>query len=155
MLHRKPSRQSDYTGRCGNCHAYIGSAKFCIFCGTKAGEGSFLPYEEHIQCVYGPPPMEREHECSVCGHAWTDCAMINKVKYCPECGGSVTTRDLGYPWERAKHKNAGSSPILQTDAESTKTLFGKVNQDAGRTEDQPDTGSTGDSGYDGLPSDPS
>lgn len=103
MVKGKPwqKRSRDYKNRCGNCHAYIGEAGFCVYCGTKAGEGAFAPYEEIMQCVYGPPPVEREHTCTVCGHVWSTCAMIDRVRYCPQCGGAVATRTLGDPFEGA------------------------------------------------------
>lgn len=98
MLKRKPQRLSrDYDGRCGNCHARIGKDSYCRYCGTKAGEGRFDPYEEIMQCVYGPPPVQRRHTCTQCGHTWESTAMIDRERYCPQCGGSVTAEELENP----------------------------------------------------------
>ena len=48
---------TDYEGRCGNCHKFFGEGDlYCRYCGTKAGEGRYEPYDDIMQCVYGPPP---------------------------------------------------------------------------------------------------
>ena len=80
-----------YPGKdqCGNCHAYIGEDAYCRKCGTKAGEGAYEPYMNFNGCVYGPPPIERNHECPDCGFSWTTCVMIDSDKYCPKCGSLV------------------------------------------------------------------
>ena len=98
MLHRRPPMQSDYEGRCGNCHARIGEDAYCRYCGTKAGEGHFFPYEDRMQCVYGPPPVMRLHTCTACGYAWESSAMIDREKYCPQCGGKVTAEVTEEPF---------------------------------------------------------
>lgn len=80
---------TDYDGRCGNCHEKFESAsdKYCTYCGTKRGEGKFEPYENVIYCVYGPMPKKRTRECIKCGHKWTYTAMLDKQKFCRQCGG--------------------------------------------------------------------
>jgi len=80
---------TDYDGRCGNCHEKFESAsdKYCTYCGTKRGEGKFEPYENVIYCVYGPMPKKRTRECTKCGHKWTYTAMLDKQKFCRQCGG--------------------------------------------------------------------
>lgn len=80
-----------YPGKdqCGNCHAFIGDDAYCRKCGTKAGEGAYEPYRNFNGCVYGPPPVEREHTCENCGFSWTNCVMIDNDAYCPKCGSKV------------------------------------------------------------------
>ena len=46
-------------------------------CGTKAGEGEFEPYQQMMQCIYGPRPVSRTHTCEKCGYSWTTCAMLD------------------------------------------------------------------------------
>jgi len=89
----------DYEGRCGNCHEPLGDDAYCRYCGTKAGEGSYKPYEDVIMCIYGPPPVERKHICNACGYTWSSCAMIDKEKYCPKCGGTVVCEEVGRPYD--------------------------------------------------------
>ena len=74
--------------RCGNCHAPLREDdKYCRFCGTKAGEGEFAPYQQIMQCIYGPAPVKRTHVCENCGYRWTTCVMLDNQNYCPQCGG--------------------------------------------------------------------
>lgn len=81
---------------CGNCHARLGSEdKYCTICGTKAGEGKFEPYQNIIQCIYGPMPVVRNHICRDCGYQWKNCMMIDKEKYCPKCGNKVEVSEDG------------------------------------------------------------
>ena len=73
---------------CGNCNARLAPEdRYCRICGTKAGEGTFDPIEEIMQCIYGPEPVERKHVCQKCGYTWTTCAMVDRENYCPKCGG--------------------------------------------------------------------
>jgi rubredoxin len=81
---------TDYTGRCGNCHEHLGKDKYCRICGTKRGEGAFKPYVDAYYPVYGPKPTETTHKCDVCGYTWSTYLMIDKERYCPECGGRAT-----------------------------------------------------------------
>ena len=76
--------------RCGNCHAPLGEDdRYCRKCGTKAGDGAFEPYQQIMQCIYGPRPVERTHVCPACGFTWTTCLMIDNEKYCPKCGAEA------------------------------------------------------------------
>ncbi len=77
-------------GECGNCHARLGKEdEYCRYCGTRAGEGAFEPYQNFLECVYGPMPVERIHTCSKCGYSWTTCVMIDRQRYCPKCGAEA------------------------------------------------------------------
>ncbi len=99
---------TDYTNLCGNCRGYIGSNKYCPYCGTKAGEGKFEPYpiEEMMQCVYGPPPVTRVHKCPDCGYTYSTCVMIDNQRYCPECGsGKVSVREKSAEVRRARKED--------------------------------------------------
>lgn len=82
--------------QCGNCHTTLmPDAKYCHICGTRAGEGAYKPYQDMMQCIYGPAPVERRHVCQTCGFSWTTCAMIDKDKFCPQCGGSAPVVSSG------------------------------------------------------------
>lgn len=75
---------------CGNCGERLGEEDiFCRYCGTQRGQGKYRPQKEMIQCVYGPPPVDRIHRCNKCGYEWTTHTMLDKQKYCPKCGGSA------------------------------------------------------------------
>lgn len=81
---------TDYEGKCGNCHSIMGKDDmYCKICGTKAGKGKFLPYEDIMECIYGPMPIEREHLCKKCKYSWTTVLMVDDEKYCPKCGGKA------------------------------------------------------------------
>ncbi len=84
---------------CGNCHARLREGdRYCRICGTRAGEGKFEPYQQVMQCIYGPMPLKRIHRCQSCGYSWSTCAMIDDENYCPKCGGNapseVDDRDM-------------------------------------------------------------
>ena len=91
MMFMKNGLSKDYENRCGNCHTPFDDKadEYCRYCGTKRGEGDFLPYENFNGCVYGPPPEEREHICGECGFSWTTKRMIDRSAYCPKCGGKL------------------------------------------------------------------
>lgn len=81
---------TDYEGHCGNCHKHFEEDdKYCRYCGTRRGEGAFAPYENIMQCIYGPMPVVRNHICPNCNYAWTNCVMIDNEKYCPKCGTNI------------------------------------------------------------------
>lgn len=81
------SLSTDYTNRCGNCHEYLQKGdKYCRYCGTKRGKGEFQPYQNVIQCIYGPMPIERTHKCTKCRRQWTTMLMLDNQDYCPRCG---------------------------------------------------------------------
>lgn len=80
---------TDYHNRCGHCHEYIGEDRYCRYCGTKRGQGEYKPYLDVIQCIYGPMPIKRTHECSKCGNVYTVALMVDNENYCPLCGGET------------------------------------------------------------------
>lgn len=76
--------------QCGNCHNHLEPGdKYCRICGTKVGEGAYEPYQDIMQCIYGPMPEERTHMCKRCGYKWETCLMIDDQAYCPKCGGQA------------------------------------------------------------------
>lgn len=80
---------------CGNCGERLGEDDaFCRFCGTERGKGKYRPQKERIECVYGPPPMDRIHHCDNCGFEWTTHTMLDKQKYCPKCGGRALPKEV-------------------------------------------------------------
>ncbi|MBR4514604.1 MAG: hypothetical protein IKO61_06940 [Lachnospiraceae bacterium] len=91
MIFGKGNISKDYEGRCGNCHTLFDDDEdeYCRYCGTKRGEGDFLPYENFNACVYGPPPEERVHICGECGFSWTTIRMLDRSAYCPKCGSRL------------------------------------------------------------------
>lgn len=80
---------------CKECNNVIGSYRYCRYCGAKAKAAEYVPYEETIQLVYGPPPIERKHTCSVCGYSWKKCLMVDRERFCPKCGGKVVIEETG------------------------------------------------------------
>lgn len=75
---------------CGNCHTRLEKGdRYCRVCGTRAGEGAFEPYQQVMQCIYGPRPVERRHVCGACGHEWTNFVMVDRDRFCPECGAEI------------------------------------------------------------------
>lgn len=80
----------DYTGKCGNCHAALAEGDhYCKYCGTRRGEGKFLPYRNEVYCVYGPP-VKKKYKCGHCGYLWITSALGgDHFKYCPMCGTEV------------------------------------------------------------------
>jgi len=85
--------------QCGNCHAYLEPEdRFCRICGTRRGDGLFEPYQNLMQCIYGPMPVERVHVCSSCGYRWTTCLMVDRETFCPSCGGrsNVEEKDVDH-----------------------------------------------------------
>ena len=76
--------------QCGNCHEYLQEGdKYCRYCGTEVGKGAYDPYQDLMQCIYGPMPENRTHICSNCGFRWDTCTMIDNEMYCPKCGGDA------------------------------------------------------------------
>lgn len=78
---------TDYEGKCGECREIIADDyKYCTYCGTKAGEGSFEPYENLNACVYGAP-RDYKLVCPECGYTDEGSAMTGDIPgYCPYCG---------------------------------------------------------------------
>lgn len=84
-----------YEGKCGECREEIeDDYKFCAHCGTKVGEGSFEPYENYNECVYGAP-QDYTLKCTKCGYTIEDSTMDGIPSYCPYCGieAEVTIKD--------------------------------------------------------------
>ena len=85
----------DYNCRCGNCHRILlPDAKYCSYCGTKRGEGKFLPYMNNQDVLYGCPTKIKK-KCNKCGYTWIE-YEFNKganIKYCPKCGESKPITD--------------------------------------------------------------
>lgn len=80
---------TDYTGKCGNCHKWLGDGgKYCRYCGTKRGEGKFEPYQNMMQ-YYPPMPVKQVRECTKCKKTWETVLAIYGEKYCTDCGGSI------------------------------------------------------------------
>ena len=43
--------------------------------------------EDRFAMIYGPP-YHAEHECSKCGHTWTNSGLgSDRQSFCPKCGG--------------------------------------------------------------------
>lgn len=75
---------------CENCSYLAGKDdKFCRKCGTKIGGGRYVPQNDIMQCIYGPPPVTRQHICQSCGYSWSTMFMIDYEKKCPKCGGNA------------------------------------------------------------------
>ena len=81
------NKVSDYKGKCGNCHSDLDdNDKYCRICGTKRGEGSFLPYFNETYFAYGPP-IKMQIKCRKCGYTWETIVFGgDDSKYCPQCG---------------------------------------------------------------------
>ena len=88
-------KTTDYTNRCGNCHSYImPEDKYCRFCGTERGKGSFLPYNNVIYTLYGPP-IKTKYQCSVCGkNMGRDGARRGSIQVLPGVRKRVDTNNL-------------------------------------------------------------
>ncbi len=79
---------TDYTNRCGNCHEKMDvEDKYCSVCGTKRGEGRFIPYENVVYALYGSFDLIKQ-ECSKCGRKRIGTAF-DRSSYCTECGGTL------------------------------------------------------------------
>ena len=80
--------------RCGNCHEKLESGdKYCRYCGTKVGDGAYAPFQDLMEVLYGPMPVERKHSCEKCGYSWTTCLMVDDEKYCPQCGSPASCQE--------------------------------------------------------------
>ena len=84
---------TDYEGKCGNCHKYIGEDEYCRYCGTKRGEGKFEPYENFMPCVYGSPNTYI-HKCQKCGTEFKSSGMGSNPRYCYKCGSDSISEEL-------------------------------------------------------------
>lgn len=94
--HQSLSLCTDYKNKCGNCHETLQSDdKYCRRCGTRRGEGEFLPYKNVMARIYGPKPCERIHQCRKCSYTWTTVMMVDNLKYCPKCGEEAPVIRIG------------------------------------------------------------
>ena len=85
LKHTKMINETDYTGRCGNCHSFMEeSDRYCRCCGTKKRKGKFLPFKNESYGVYGPP-IECRYKCRGCGHMWVT-GLRETADYCVQCG---------------------------------------------------------------------
>lgn len=93
MIGRGVINTTDYEGRCGNCHEIIRPEdKYCMYCGTERGEGSFLPFNNMICCMYGSP-TKKKYRCQKCGYMWiTGRFLDNDALFCPQCGEKQITK---------------------------------------------------------------
>jgi hypothetical protein len=95
-------REIDHTNRCGNCHKPLRKgSKYCVYCGTRRGEGKFEPFINRIDVVYGPP-IKMKYHCSDCGHIWVTAAVGgDNSNYCPMCGSTnisiLRQKEYGFP----------------------------------------------------------
>lgn len=79
-------RCEDYEGRCGNCHnKLVKKHRYCSWCGTRRGEGRFLPYANEYACAYGSPLLFK-YICPSCGLKWAFISINDSRKYCINCG---------------------------------------------------------------------
>lgn len=123
-------KDRDYTGRCGNCHEPMDEAdKYCKFCGTKRGQGRFLPFDNPMYCVYGPP-IKTKYKCRKCGTLWMTCALGGgkKASFCPQCGEKkldmVDRRDIDFSSYVCTEEpyDPDNPPIFVTEEQLTKLL---------------------------------
>jgi len=79
---------TDYTDRCGNCTEYMRPEdKYCRYCGTRRGEGKFLPFYNQSTVLYGAPMVKKKYRCDNCGHLWVTGVLGGEISlYCPMCG---------------------------------------------------------------------
>ena len=93
---------------CPKCNkkAYDKTDRHCHYCGEKLGAlvKYFEPSPEFLECIYGPPPVEIEYRCPVCGRQWTG-SNWDRHNNCPECGAKVrgVEKDDDSPWWRLKN----------------------------------------------------
>ena len=102
---------------CANCRAYLQKEdKYCRCCGTARGRGAFVPKDNAIVYLYGPP-VKRKYKCAVCAHVWIDCCVGGKdVKFCPECGEKTPQKQLERVfWNPPFHRSSSEEPFDEAD----------------------------------------
>lgn len=73
---------------CSNCkNEYIEGDRYCRYCGAPMGKPDYIDYD--VPVIYGPLPTERLHTCEQCGFKWKTYSMLDKERFCPECGGAA------------------------------------------------------------------
>ena len=71
--------------RCRNCGSPLGMKdKYCTVCGTRRGEGRFLPSGNPQEVLYAPPSIKK-WKCPGCGNVWAEMSLSRK-RYCTKCG---------------------------------------------------------------------
>lgn len=84
---------TDYKDRCGNCHEKLNDHdNYCTVCGTKRGEGRFIPYENQTYSLYGSWVLYKM-KCLKCGKQWV-VSTFDRSFYCTECGGKACAINL-------------------------------------------------------------
>lgn len=90
---RNPEDAENMFGKrkvCANCQSEYGDGDlYCRFCGAPMGKPEYLDIERDFSTVYGPMPVRRVHTCAKCGYTWATHKMLDKERFCPECGGSA------------------------------------------------------------------
>lgn len=74
---------------CGNCKNDLKPRdRYCRFCGAKRSPIPFVPEDNLMCCVYGPP-YSVKCTCKACGYDYIDSALgaPHKQYFCPKCGG--------------------------------------------------------------------
>lgn len=80
--------------RCARCGGVLREGdKYCRTCGRERAEIPYDPRRNIMACVYGPRPVRRNHICDNCGYKWENIVMIDKDRYCPECGNLVRVEE--------------------------------------------------------------
>ncbi len=77
-----------YKWQCRNCKNEMEKgAKYCQWCGTRAGNGVFQPHDNEVQGLYGSWYVMKV-KCSNCGNEWSSSGTAGHIKmFCRECGG--------------------------------------------------------------------
>ena len=72
---------------CGNCGGTLQEKdKYCRFCGTRKGEGTYQADPTFLNMLYGPP-VKKRYRCEKCNCTYNILAAgRQKPDYCPECG---------------------------------------------------------------------
>ncbi|MBO7251256.1 MAG: FHA domain-containing protein [Oscillospiraceae bacterium] len=127
---------TDYKNRCGNCQEYLSQEdRYCRCCGTQRGKGAFQPYLNSMQCIYGPPPVPRNHICRSCGYRWETMAMIDRQKYCPQCGGQADMYEGSLDTETVFPKTSNATIALYVKSADWKQEFRENEIQIGRLTD--------------------
>ncbi len=78
---------------CMNCqNTWREGDKYCRYCGAPMNQPGYKVREFYI--IYGPMPVRRKHKCEKCGFTWENTLMIDKERYCPHCGYSVSIKEM-------------------------------------------------------------
>ena len=86
---------------CKNCNCILGEDdKYCQVCGTKKGEGKFIPSKNNSIILYGPITTNY-FKCKKCKYKWRVELVYGgvDVSYCPHCGTKKIKKFYEYPAE--------------------------------------------------------